>query len=93
MYMLSTVLAATATPLIPKDPIVQRAASWQQVTFYNNSGAVMYIGDSRVSPALGIPLQPRGSYTASTPHGYTESLNDWYVFGTVGQTLLSIVIP
>jgi len=93
MYMLKTTLGSAATPLQPADPIVQHPASFQSATFYNNSTHVMYIGDSRVSATLGIPLQPSGSFTQNCPLGYTESLNDWWVFGTSGDTLLTVVIP
>lgn len=93
MYVLKTVLTSAATPVVPVDAVVQRPASWQQVTFYNPSAHVMYVGDSRVSSTLGIPLQPSGSFTVSAPLGYTESLNDWWAIGTNADTLLTIVIP
>jgi len=93
MYVISTTIAATSpTSIVPRDPIVQHESSFQWVTFYNNSAAVMYIGDSRVSASLGIPLQPSGSFTVQTPVGYTETLGDWYVTGTAGQTLLTFVV-
>lgn len=93
MFIVQTVLGSGATTIIPNDPVVQRPASWQQVTFYNNSTHVMYVGDSRVSSTLGIPLQPSNSFTVSCPLGYTESLHDWWASGTAADTLLTVVIP
>jgi len=93
MYVKVVTLNATVTQVVTKGPIVDPPAPWQQLTFFNPSTHVIYVGDYTASATTAIPIQASGSWTITCPLGYTEDLKDWWAFGTAADKLIVVVIP
>jgi hypothetical protein len=84
-------MAATATPIIKKDPVVQHPAGFQWVTIQAGAHDV-FVGDSLVSATNGVKVAAGLSKDFSTPQGYTEDLNGWFLFGTAADVVVVLVI-
>ncbi len=86
-------LTGAVQKIVKSDPIVQRPAPFQWVTFYNPDATnAVYIGDQAVSATNGFKLAAGASKDFYCPQGYTEDLNGWYCLGTAASLLTVLVI-
>ena len=97
MYLIQVTLLATATPIAPADIVVARNKNFRALVIQNQSAAnLAYLGDATVSATKGIVLPILATIPPSplslTPIPEEESLSDWYLFGTAGQTVNILVI-
>jgi hypothetical protein len=72
-------ISANLAAGIPPDTYVQ------QITFQNNGGNNMRLGDVTVSATRGLILGPSGSDTSSCPINYGTFLSDWWLEGTAAD--------
>ncbi len=98
MFSISVTLLAQATPIIPNDIVVARNRNFRALIIQNQSTTATNLGDSTVSATNGITLPVYSATTPPAPFILTpipeaESLADWYLFGTAGQTVNILVIP
>ena len=93
MYLIEVTLqSGVATPILPRDPVVQRPSNWQTLII-GASAHTFNIGDSTVTATTGVPVPTTSApIVISTPVADTETLSDWYLFGTAADKVPVLVI-
>lgn len=93
MYLIEVTLGSGATPILPQgDPVVRRPSNFQTLVI-GATAHTFNIGDASVTSTTGVPVPTTSSpIVISTPVADTETLSDWYLFGTANDKVPVLVI-
>jgi hypothetical protein len=92
MQMLTvTIPASGIAPIIPRDPVVQRNASFQTLVI-GSAAHTLHVGDSTVSATLGVPIAANGAPLVIPTAVLTQNANGWYVFGTAADVVSVLLL-
>ena len=95
MYVNVTTILVTgeAQPLLKGIVSPGVAARFQSIIPMNRGSSDMDLGDANVTTGNGLLLSATGSLGAIQPLSANSDLQDFYVVGTAGDTLVTMVFP
>lgn len=94
MYVITTTIATTgAAQRVYSRTVPYRNARFQTATMQNRGSNSMTVGDSSVTTTNGIQLTASGSLTSTQPMAGISDLQDFWVIGTAGDVLVTMVFP
>lgn len=91
VYTTTIVTTNKAQPLIPNTVTPDRVLRFQNAILQNRGSGNMDIGDGGVVAGKGLLLTPQGSVGATQPLSANADLQDFWVIGTAGDVLVTMV--